>query len=242
MPKTVAIIQARLGSTRLPGKVLKEIIGLPMIDHVVERTSRARLIDEVVIATSDSPTDTRLFKYSNLKNWPIFCGSENDVLERYWKCAKEHQADYIVRITSDCPMISPQIIDQVIEKQLSTPQLDYACNFHPDRTFPRGLDVECLAFDTLDRVYHAATKPELREHVTLMIYRQSDLFQLGGIQCSSDLSSWRWTVDTEADLRLVRTVFHHFGDNKFTWQQAVRAFQDHPEWHAINQHVMQKAA
>lgn len=213
-----------------------------MIDHVVERTSRARRIDEIVIATTDSPTDTRLFNYSNLKNWPIFCGSENDVLERYWKCAKEHQADYVVRITSDCPMISPLIIDQVIEKQISSPDLDYTCNFHPDRTFPRGLDVECLPFDTLDRVHHSAAEPELREHVTLMIYRQTDLFRTGGIQCSSDLASWRWTVDTEADLRLVRTIFHHFGSNKFTWQQAVQAFRNHPEWLSINQHITQKAA
>lgn len=242
MSKTVAIIQARLGSTRLPGKVLKEIIQRPMIDHVMERTLRAESIDEVVIATTNAPQDLKLAAYCKQKGWPVFCGSENDVLSRYWQCANEHQADHIVRITSDCPMISPQVIDQVVERQLSQNDLDYSCNFHPKRTFPRGLDVECLPLRTLERVHKAATSPELREHVTLMIYQRSDLFQLDGVHCSQDLSHWRWTVDTEADLQLIRTVFRHFGDNHFTWKQAMQAFLKHPHWHSINQHISQKAA
>lgn len=242
MSKTVAIIQARLGSTRLPGKVLKDVIDRPMIDHVMERTLRAKRIDEVVVATTDTPKDIKLANYCEQKGWAVFCGSENDVLDRYWRCAKKHQADHIVRITSDCPMISPEVIDQVVEHQLSHKNLDYSCNFHPERTFPRGLDVECLPFNTLDQVHQAADETQLREHVTLMIYRRPDLFQLGSIHCHTDRSDWRWTVDTEADLRLIRTVFRHFGNNEFSWQQAAEAFQTHPQWQLINQHISQKAA
>lgn len=213
-----------------------------MIDHVIERTRRSQLVDEVVVATTTSPLDRRLINYGKLKDWSMFAGSEHDVLERYYQCAKKHAADQVVRITSDCPLISPELIDRVVKKQLDHPGNDYACNFHPKRTFPRGLDVECLSFETLERVHKIATEPNLREHVTLMIYCRPDLFELRGFTCNKDLSDWRWTVDTPEDLRLVRTVYNHFQDNQFTWRQAAQAFHDHPMWPTINQHVDQKAA
>lgn len=242
MPRTVAIIQARLGSTRLPAKVFKNIIGRPMIDHVVERTRRAQQVDEVVIATTDTTQDLPLAEYCKSKDWPVFRGSEFDVLERYWKCGHEFQAEQVVRITSDCPLISPAIIDQVIDVHRSKDHLDYSCNFHPLRKFPRGLDVECVEFSTLDRIHHLATDPEFREHVTLMIYRHPEQFQIQGIECCHDLADWRWTVDTADDLRLVRKLFSHFNHNEFTWHEAAEAYRDHPQWQAINQHVRQKAA
>ncbi|MDB4777958.1 glycosyltransferase family protein [bacterium] len=242
MPKIVAIIQARLGSNRLPAKVLKNIIGRPMIEHVVERTLRAQLVDEVVIATTDTPQDTRLASLCESNDWNVFRGSENDVLDRYWKCAKHYQADQIVRITSDCPMISPEIIDQVVRMQLNGQNSDYSCNFHPERKFPRGLDVECFEFSTLDHVNKIAIEPNLREHVTLMIYRRPDLFSVSGFECREDLSNFRWTVDTADDLKLIRTIFSHFNHNRFTWQDAAQAIHDHPHWQSINQHINQKAA
>ncbi len=242
MPKTIAIIQARLGSNRLPEKVLKNIIGRPMIEHVVERTIRAQLVDKVVVATTNTPQDDRLASFCESKDWNIFRGSENDVLDRYWRCAKHYQADQVVRITSDCPMISPEIIDRVIEKQLTCESSDYSCNFHPERKFPRGLDVECFAFSALDRVNKLAIEPNLREHVTLMIYRRTDLFTVSGFGCREDLSHWRWTVDTPDDLKLIRTIFSHFDHNRFTWREAAQAIHDHPYWRSINQHINQKAA
>lgn len=239
MPKVVAIIQARLGSTRLPEKVLCKIIDRPMIEHVVQRTQRSQNVDEVVVATTDKPSDQRLVDLCKENQWNVFTGSENDVLERYWKCASEHAADYVVRITSDCPLISPEIIDKVVAAQLAS-DADYTCNFHPQRTFPRGLDVECFPTDALERVHNAATEPNLREHVTLMIYGRPDLFRIKGIQCPLDLSQWRWTVDTGEDLELIRMIYQHFGNNRFTWRQAADAFNEHPTWKTINQHIEQK--
>ena len=241
MPNVVAIIQARLGSTRLPEKVLRKIIDRPMLEHVVERTQRSKNIDSVVVATTDQPADQRIVNLCKLNGWNVFTGSENDVLQRYWQCATEQEADYVVRITSDCPLISPEIIDKVVQTSLES-EVDYTCNFHPQRKFPRGLDVECFPFDVLERVHQAATEPNLREHVTLMIYCRPDLFKVKGISCPLDLSDWRWTVDTADDLQMTRKIFEHFGNNHFNWRQAANAFHENPMWKKINQHIEQKKA
>lgn len=241
MEKTVAIIQARLGSSRLPGKVLQEIAGRPMIEHVYQRTARSQKLDEVVVATTESEQDQELVDFCTGKEWPVFVGSEQDVLSRYWQCAKKYNANQIVRITSDCPLIDPEVIDQVIEVQSSS-DVDYTSNFEPNRTFPRGLDVECFSIDALDLAHRLANEPAHREHVTMMIYRRPDLFSVSGIQNERDLSNWRWTVDTEEDMRLVRAIYGQFGNNRFRWQQAAAAYLANPQWQVINQHIQQKAA
>ncbi len=242
MTKTLAIIQARLGSTRLPKKVLREINGRPMLDHVVERTWRSQNIDQVVIATTEATVDQELVRYCNEKDWPVFVGSEFDVLSRYWNCAQEFVADYVVRITSDCPLVDPEIIDKVIESQWSDSDTDYTSNIAPRRHFPRGLDVECVPIATLQRVNELAVQPKYREHVTSMIYQRPDLFSLLGVQCSMDLSSWRWTVDTKDDLLLMQKLFRHFGNNTFRWRDAARVYYENPGWQKLNRHVEQKAA
>lgn len=241
MLKVVAIIQARLGSTRLPEKVMHTLVDKPMLQHVVERTTRSRLVDSVVVATTNEIADQPLVEFCEQNRWNVFAGSERDVLERYWQCANQFDADYIVRITSDCPLASPEIIDKVIASQIKS-DANYTCNFHPKRTFPRGLEVECFTRETLDRVHKSAVEPNLREHVTLMIYNRPDLFKLKGIRCPIDLSDWRWTVDTADDMKLIRKIYDHFGDNRFTWRQAAQLVHENPSWQILNQHIRQKAA
>ena len=246
--KVVAIIQARLGSTRLPQKILLDIAGQSMLERVVSRVQKASLIDEVVIATTDSDADQRLVQYCKDRNWNYYCGSEDDVLSRYVETAQVFSASRIVRVTSDCPLIDPDIIDELL--RLSSlgsvdSDLDYCCNFYPVRRYPRGLDCESISTLALNRIDQLARNREYREHVTLYAYRNPAEFSIGSLSCSTDCSEFRWTVDTPQDLELVRTIYRHFestGDHDFGWRQAFAACQANPEWQKINQLVVQKAA
>lgn len=240
--KTVAIIQARLGSTRLPRKVLCDIAGQTMIERVVERVSHSRTIDEWVIATTLEPPDQELVEYCQRRDWNWFAGSEQDVLQRYLDAAEEHSADRIVRITSDCPLIDPGLIDQVVGRLNANPQIDYACNFHPERRYPRGLDCEVLTRKTLERVNRLATESKFREHVTLYIYRHFDQFSIDSVRCVDDCSHLRWTVDTEQDLQLVREIYRYFGAAKFDWKSILRAYETNPDWIDVNRNSIQKVA
>ena len=167
--RTVAIIQARLGSTRLPGKVLRDIAGKTMIQRVVERVQQANTLDEIVIATTNEPADQELVDFCESQSWNVFTGSEYDVLDRYVKTAKEYSADRIVRITSDCPLIEPTIIDQVVN---SLGHHDYACNFHPLRRFPQGLDCEILTRSTLEKIDQLANQQRKVAHDRLLRTRR----------------------------------------------------------------------
>jgi len=246
--KTVAIIQARLGSTRLPQKILLDIAGKSMLERVVSRVQRASMIDEVVIATTDSSADQRLVRYCQDRDWSYYCGSEDDVLSRYVEAAREFSASQVVRITSDCPLIDPDVIEELLRlSSLDTNDsgLDYCCNFYPVRHYPRGLDCEYISTSALNRIAQLARKPEYREHVTLYVYRNPAEFSIGSLSCNTDCSGLRWTVDTPQDLELVRTIYRHFesiGDHEFGWRQAFAACQANPEWQKINQLVVQKAA
>ena len=244
--KAVAIIQARLGSSRLPRKILLDIAGQSMLERVVSRVQQAKHIDQVVIATTTEQTDDPLVEYCQDRNWDYYRGSEQDVLSRYLETARHFSATRIVRITSDCPLIDPELIDQLVQLSISSAQeLDYCCNFYPDRHYPRGLDCECISAQALERIDQLATSPDYREHVTLYAYRNPEQFTIGSLQCSSDHSEFRWTVDTPQDLQLVRTIYQHFdsiGDHKFGWQQAMAACLANPQWQEINQLVVQKAA
>ena len=242
MPKTVAIIQARLGSDRLPGKVLLDLDGQPMLNWVVRRVRRAKSIDQVVIATTDHPRDQRLVEYCKRQEWPVFVGPERDVLTRYLGAAKEFSATEIVRITSDCPLIDPSVIDDVVGLFKPSVEFDYCCNFFPNRTYPRGLDVECLSLVALQHADRLATTCELREHVTLAIYRNPTQFRIGSTTSQQDFSSWRWTVDTADDLLLIRSILAEFHDDRFSWLDVVQAYENHPCWHQINSHIRQRAA
>lgn len=240
--KTIAIIQARLGSTRLPRKVLSDIDGQTMIEHVVQRVSRCRNIDEVVVATTRAPGDQELVQYCRRHNWSWFAGSEKDVLKRYVDTAKAYSADLIVRITSDCPLIDPDLIDQTIDIVNLNSKIDYACNFHPTRRLPRGLDCEVLTRETLDRLDQLAVEAKYREHVTLYAYRHSDQFSIGSVTCDDDWSHLRWTVDDAQDLQLVRAIYRYFRAAMFDWQDVIAAYDANPDWIHINKNSIQKAA
>lgn len=220
--RVVAIIQARMGSTRLPGKVLMDLGGDTMLARCVDRTCRAQILDEVVVATTGQLADEIIVDLCIMRGWSYFVGSERDVLDRYYRAAMEYQADAVVRITSDCPLIEPVIIDQTVRKFLShQPTIDYVSNIYPYRTFPKGLDVEVMRFDTLARAWREDISPTWREHVTQYIQRTPDLFRTLTIANTVDYSHLRWTVDTPEDLVFVRRVYDHFGNDDFSWQEVL---------------------
>ncbi len=240
-PRAVAIVQARMGSTRLPGKVLKELAGEPVLARVVQRLSRATQIDEVVVATTQESQDDVLAETCSSRGWHCFRGSEQDVLDRYYQAARQHRADIVVRITSDCPLIDPGIVDALVFALRLDPIADYATNTLAPRTYPRGLDVEVMTFDALAKAWREACAPAEREHVTPYLYRNPASFRLRGLWNDTDYSALRWTVDTEEDLALVRLIYDHFKTDTFTWQDALRVVSDHPEWSEINSQIEQKA-
>ncbi len=234
--RVVGIVQARLGSTRLPNKVLAPIDEHPMLFHVIERLQRANSLDKIVVATSFKERDMPIVEFCNKNNWLVFCGNEEDVLDRYYHAALEHEADIIVRVTSDCPLIDPALTDQVVN-ELVRMNVNYCSNTYPHRTFPRGLDVEALTMHALTKAFFEDCLS--REHVTGWIHRNKP-FQIWNVVNDEDSSYMRWTVDEEPDLELVRTIYRHFGNNKFGWKEAVQAMKEHPEWGNINAGVRQK--
>ena len=239
--KMVAIIQARMGATRLPGKVLLDLAGEPMLARVVNRTRRARTLDEVVVATTVRSADNAILDLSAECGWSCFRGNEEDVLDRYYRAALAHQADIIVRITADCPLIEPEIVDQVVREFLERqPEVDYACNVLPRRTFPRGLDTEVIHFDVLEQAWRQDHNPAWREHVTAYIQRNPDLFRIHGVVNEVDYSHMRWTVDTPEDLAFVSRIYEHFGHDHFSWDEVLAVLEEHSEWLEINRRVQQK--
>lgn len=239
--KVVGIIQARMGSTRLHGKVMQDLSGETVLGRTVSRASRSRLLDAIVVATTNQSADDVIERLSVQRGWECFRGSEWDVLDRYYSVATACQAEAVVRLTSDCPLIEPEIIDQVVESFLGRqPELDYAANTLPPRTFPRGLDTEVMRFDALERAWREDRNPAWREHVTPYIYRTPERFRLHSVINPTDLSSMRWTVDTPEDLAFVRRIYEHFGHDSFSWREVIAALDRHPDWLGINRDVEQK--
>ena len=237
----VAIVQARMGSTRLPGKALLEIAGMPMLFRVLNRLARSKLIAEIVVATTKSVADDELVKACDERGVESFRGSENDVLDRYFEAARKYNADVVVRITSDCPLIDSLIVDQVIDKYMQNHEsVDYVSNVLEPRTFPRGLDIEVFSNLALARAWEEDSNSQFREHVTQYFLRNPDKFRLMGIFNDIDLSYMRWTVDTPEDLEFVRTVYDQFENDLFTWIELVTLLKRKPELLTINQHVKQK--
>lgn len=229
-----------MGSTRLPGKVMMDLGGRPILHRVVTRTLRSTLLDEAVVATTAQEADRAIVEYCRQQGWPCFRGSEDDVLDRYYRAASDCGAEIVVRITSDCPLIDPEIIDMVVGKFLSSRDLDYASNTLPPRTFPRGLDVEALSYAALERAWKEDGNPSWREHVTPYIYRHPEKFSLHGVYNDVDCSSIRWTVDTPEDLAFVRKIYEYLGNDGFSWRDVLQVLGKHPEWLEINRHIKQK--
>ncbi len=237
--KIVAIIQARMGSTRLPGKVLMDLGGATVLSRVVHRTQRSRLVAQVVVATTTSGSDEVIVSEASKLEVPVFRGSEQDVLDRYWQASLKFHADVIVRITSDCPLIDPELIDQTIQTLLQE-GADYGSNGLPPR-FPRGLDAEVFTATALERAQQQAHKPYEREHVTPYFYENPEFFRLACINNSTNQGHHRWTLDTAEDLRFLRSIYSHFSPrDSFSWREVLALVELQPSLSAINGHVRQK--
>lgn len=229
-----------MGSTRLPGKVLMDLGGETTLGRVVRRLSRAKLITEVAIATTVSPVDDAVVSEAKRLGMPCFRGSEFDVLARYVGAAEALAAEVVVRVTSDCPLIDAQLADEVIRKFLDE-GADFACNVWP-RTYPRGLDTEVFTSAALKNVSNSAHQPHQREHVTPWFYEQRDVIRFVSVKEEADHSSYRWTLDTPEDLRLIREIYQRF-DNRinFGWREILACIERSPELREINAHIVQKS-
>ncbi|MFB3924422.1 MAG: aminotransferase class III-fold pyridoxal phosphate-dependent enzyme [Syntrophales bacterium] len=237
--KTVAVIQARMNSTRLPGKVLMDIAGRPMLRHVVDRAAMARYVDLVVVATSDNPADDRIVSYCKDNGIAYFRGSESDVLDRFYRAAGNYGADAVVRITADCPLIDPGVMDRVIRTYLEG-NCDYVTN-RLQYTYPDGLDVEVFSFDALEDAWRKARMPAEREHVT-PYFRRSSKFRIQNVACETDLSSrdLRWTVDDASDLEFVRAVYARLEalENRFGMREILELLDREPGLMNISGHAV----
>ncbi|MFZ3277306.1 MAG: glycosyltransferase family protein [Candidatus Sulfotelmatobacter sp.] len=238
--KIVAIVQARMGSSRLPNKVLKDLAGATVLDRVLNRLGRSRLIRETLVATTTEPADNAIVEHCERTGQKVFRGSERDVLDRYYQAAKSTNADVVVRITSDCPLIDPEVTDATVRAFLDQ-RSDYTSNVRV-RTYPRGLDTEVMTVQALERAWREGTKPYEREHVTPYIYENPGKFKLHGIENNADCSQHRWTVDTPEDLQLLQAVYEQFGGrDDFGWREVLELVDVDPSLADINRHVTQKA-
>ncbi|HAU35906.1 MAG TPA: acylneuraminate cytidylyltransferase, partial [Lysinibacillus sp.] len=235
--RIVAIIQARMGSTRLPGKILKKVNGRSLLSYQLERLQQSNYINDLVIATTIDEKDDLIVEFCKKNNILWFRGSEEDVLARYYETAKTFKADVIVRITSDCPIIDVQVVDKTIWNFMDN-NFEYVSNT-VERTYPRGLDTEVFTFAALEKAYNEATLARDREHVTAYFYTNPDVFKVGSVQNEVDYSKYRWTVDTEEDFQLIKNIIEKlfFKNPQFTLHDTVNLMEANPDWFYINAHI-----
>jgi spore coat polysaccharide biosynthesis protein SpsF len=239
----VAIVQARMGSTRLPGKVMLPLGGTPAIAHVLRRAAAIPGVHRVVLATSTAPQEQPLVDYVLTEGLaPVVRGSELDPLSRYQQAASEHTADVILRITGDCPLLDPAWSGRVLARlREADGALDYVNNTIV-RTLPRGLDTEAFTRAALEEAFAEARLPEQREHVTPFLWGQPDRYRLACVSADTDTSAHRWTLDTEDDYTLLRNIFDAVPDPSalFGHDEVMAVLAEHPGWPDINRHVEQK--
>lgn len=238
--KVVIIVQARMTSTRLPGKILKKVLGKSLLEYQIERLRRVKSADEIVIATTTNDTDIPIIDLCNILSVPYYRGPEEDVLARYYGAAQKYKASVVVRVTSDCPLIDPKVIDEVINFYLNN-GYDYVSNTIK-RTYPRGMDTEVFSSRVLEEAFLEATAVPDREHVTPFIYRNPYRYRLGNVEYSEDQSVHRWTVDTPEDFELVRNIITSLYpvNPVFSLEDCITLLKENPEWQKINGHVEQK--
>ncbi|MBU0477143.1 glycosyltransferase family protein [bacterium] len=236
--KVAAIIQARMSSTRLPNKVLADIEGKPMLWHVINRLKRAELVDEIIVATTTNRKDESIIELAKETKAEWFRGSESDVLDRYYQAAKKHGSDIIVRITPDCPLIDPEVIDKVIER-FFIGNLDYVSNVHPP-TYPDGLDIEVFSFKTLKKAWEEAKKSSEREHVTLYVVNHPEIFIIGNIENEKNLSYMRWCIDEQKDLKFIKEIYKRLykNDEIFNMNDILSLLKKEPELMKINEGIL----
>ncbi len=210
--RVVAIIQARMGSSRLPGKVLAKIEGRPLLDVLISRVQNSKFVDQIVVATTTERTDDILCDWLNNEGIEYYRGSERDVLDRFFQCAKLYRADVIVRVTADDPLKDSYIIDEALGILSESSDIDYVSNtIRP--TYPEGLDIEVFRFSVLEKANTEATLESEREHVTPYIWKNKEKFKVVNFEMTPNLSDWRWTVDKPEDLEFVRSLFSLAGND-----------------------------
>lgn len=256
--RVIAVIQGRMSSSRLPGKILADIAGQPMLQRVFIRTSRATTVTETVFATTTDPSDDPVAEYCGFSGIPFTRGSLYDVLDRYYQTARQAKADFVVRITADCPVMDPALIDDVVNTLLED-EYDFVCNRLPPpwpRTYPIGLDVEACTFKILENAWHEAKEPQHREHAMPYFYegvelaRQSRTLETGVsprgyhialLHHTTDFGDYRWTVDTAEDLEFMRQIYSRFhGRDDFSWKDVLDLVHNEPQLMRINAAVKHK--
>jgi len=236
--KTVAIIQARMGSTRLPGKVMEEIAGKPMLWYIIDRVKRSELIHGICVATTSTEIDRPIVKLAADSGTGSYAGSEEDVLDRYYRASKEFAMDAIVRITADCPLIDPRVLDRVIQRYLEG-DCDYAANTLKP-TYPDGLDVEVFSRAALERAWEESRLASEREHVTPYIWKNPEKFRLANVENNVDLSDLRWSVDENQDLEFVRQVYKHLYKEGYIFymEDVLKLLEKYPALKQINRGIV----
>jgi spore coat polysaccharide biosynthesis protein SpsF len=256
--KVVAIIQGRMSSSRLPGKILADIARQPMLQRVFIRTSRSATVNETIFATTTDSSDDPVAEYCDFSGIPFTRGSQFDVLDRYYQAAKGATADIVVRITADCPVIDPNLIDDVVNTLLED-EYDFVCNRLPPpyhRTYPIGLDVEACTFKVLEKAWKEAKEPKHREHAMPYLYEGVELtainrqlqtgisprgFKVALLHHPTDFGEYRWTVDTPEDLEFMRQIYKRFnGRDDFSWKEVLDLVHDNPKLMEINSGVQHK--
>lgn len=240
--KVIIVTQARMQSTRLPGKVLKTVLGKTMLSYHVERLKRAKRVDEVVVATSRELVDDLVVQECEKLSTRVFRGSESDVLERYHLAAQDLKADVVVRVTSDCPFVDPELIDELVKAFLSS-EYDYLSNNRLP-TYPHGLDAEVFSVSALRKAFESDKNPESREHVTPFITSHPKEFKIGSFVNEQDpkgllgLNQHRWTLDYAEDFELIRQILEAIypANPRFTWKDVLSHVESHPELKNINAH------
>jgi spore coat polysaccharide biosynthesis protein SpsF len=241
--KTVLIAQARMNSTRLPGKVLKAVLDKPLLTYFVERLRQASQIQQIIIATTINTADEPIVALCRKLSVPFMRGAEADVLSRYYDAAVLAEADIIVRVTADCPLVDPALIDETVSYfKENIHRFDYVSN-SLTATYPRGMDVEVCAFAALREAFLEATEAVDREHVTPFLYTQPTRYRIGEIHAPVNLSQHRWTVDTAEDFDLIRRLIETLYPLKpeFNLADILDTLSKHPDWPLINAHITQKS-
>ena len=236
------IMQARTNSSRLKGKVLRELKGKTVLEHDIERIGQAKEIDGIIIATTENPVDEAIVEVAKKCGVKYFRGSENDVLSRYYYAAKEFGVSHVIRITSDCPLVDPHIIDDVVKcyKEKHSDIMTNVPNEWEKMSYPRGLDLEIFPFSWLEKAFIEATSSYDREHVSPFIYDNAkDRYYY---KYEKDYSQYRWTLDTPEDWNVIEMIYNHFyhGQHNFYFEDIIAYMEEHPEVALMNQEVKQK--
>ena len=235
--KTIAIIQARMTSTRLPGKIIKTLGGKPSLINIIERISRAENLNKIIVATSDNTSDNIVEELCVQNNINCFRGSLENVLERFYMCAKFYNADVIIRFTGDNPLIDPQIINDALS-YFNASDLDYLSY---KKRLPLGMSVEIFSFKALEKSYLEAKDSECLEHVTPYMIKNTSIFKTFKFEDehNEDNSDLRFTMDTIEDYEFIKKIYDFFASNNFSYEDVINLLKIHPEWTAINRNVKQ---